>query len=188
VIVFAGAGNDDVQVDGAVTNSVWLYGEAGDDRLNAGNVAQHGNLLIGGDGNDQLLGGNGRDVMIGGQGADKLIGNAEDDILIAGFTTKDRPTDTGSEEFWCDVMVEWSSGNTFQNRIHNLKNDGQSTQAAHNGTSYLNSSTLRDDTSVDQIDMLNGTSGNDWYIFQFGEDKIVAESTVEQQFDTTSLT
>jgi hypothetical protein len=187
IIVLAGAGDDNVQVAGAIDNSVWLYGEAGNDRLDAGNDGTHGNLLIGGDGNDELNGGGGRDVMIGGQGADKLIGNANDDILVAGFTTKDKRTDAGHDEFWCDVVVEWNSSNTFQNRVHNLKNDGLSTQAGHNGTSYLNSTTLRDDNSIDQIDMLNGSSGNDWYLYQGGEDKIVGESSLENQYDTTVL-
>ena len=60
-------------------------------------------------------------------------------------------------------------------------------QAAHNGTSYLNSTTLRDDTSIDQIDMLDGSSGNDWFIFQGGEDKVVGESSLEDQYDTSTL-
>ena len=72
-------------------------------------------------------------------------------------------------------------------RVHNLKNDGQSTQAGHNGVAYLNSSTLRDDNSLDQIDMLNGSSGNDWYLYEKGEDKIVGESALEETVDTENL-
>jgi Ca2+-binding RTX toxin-like protein len=184
IIVFAGSGDDVVQVAGAIGNSVWLYGEAGNDRLDAGNEASGGNLLIGGDGNDDLSGGNGRDVMVGGQGADKLVGNANDDLLIAGGTIKDRPADAGHDTFWCDVLVEWTSAHTFQNRVHNLTNDAMSTEAGFNGLSYLNAATLRDDTSIDQIDMLNGSAGNDWFIYQSGEDKVVGESAVEQQYDT----
>jgi len=187
IIVFAGGGDDNVQVAGGISNSVWLYGEGGNDRLDAGNDAPHGNLLIGGDGNDDLLGGNGRDVMIGGQGGDKIVGNANDDVLMAGYTTRDRRSDAGHDEFWCDVLLEWSSGNTFQNRVHNLKGDGAGTQVARNGSSYLNGTTLRDDTSVDQIDMLNGSSGNDWFIYQSGEDKVVGESSAEKLIDTASL-
>ena len=65
IIVTGGAGDDNIQIAGAITNPCWLYGDAGNDRLNAGNG---GSLLIGGDGNDQLIGGSGRDVMIGGAG------------------------------------------------------------------------------------------------------------------------
>ena len=80
IIVTGGAGDDNIQIAGAITNPCWLYGDVGNDRLNAGN---DGSLLIGGDGNDQLIGGSGRDVMIGGAGADNLMGNSDDDILVA---------------------------------------------------------------------------------------------------------
>jgi hypothetical protein len=33
-----------------------------------------------------------------------------------------------------------------------------------------------DDMSADQFDFLNGASGNDWLIFQTGEDKVVGQS------------
>ncbi len=54
IIVTGGAGDDNIQIAGAITNVVWLYGDAGNDRLNAGNG---GSLLIGGDGDDILIGG-----------------------------------------------------------------------------------------------------------------------------------
>ena len=86
IIVIGGGGDDHIQIAGGVTNPAWLYGDAGDDRLNGGGGHS---LVIGGDGNDQIHGGGGRDVLIGGEGADKLVGNAGDDILVAGYTTKD---------------------------------------------------------------------------------------------------
>ena len=64
IVAYGQAGDDDIQVAGAIRQQVWLYGDAGNDRLNAGNG---GSLLIGGAGNDQLIGGGGRDVMIGGR-------------------------------------------------------------------------------------------------------------------------
>src|SRR4029453_6973413 len=86
IIVTGGDGNDEIQIIGSIANPAWLYGDAGNDRLNAGNS---GSLLIGGDGDDRLSGGSGRDVLIGGQGADNLLGNSADDILVASSTTKD---------------------------------------------------------------------------------------------------
>src|SRR4029079_11841275 len=56
IIVTGGAGDDNIQIAGAVGNPAWLYGDAGSDRLNAGNG---GSLEIGGDGDDELLGGGG---------------------------------------------------------------------------------------------------------------------------------
>jgi hypothetical protein len=33
-----------------------------------------------------------------------------------------------------------------------------------------------DDMSADRFDFLNGASGNDWLIFQHGEDKVVGQT------------
>jgi fibronectin-binding autotransporter adhesin len=175
IIVLAGGGNDTVQIASSISNSAWLYGEGGNDKLNAANDGTHGNLLIGGEGNDELSGGGGRDVMIGGQGADKLIGNANDDILVAGFTTKDdRNTAADHEKFWCDVMHEWTSTNSFSDRVDNLRGLATQHGNAHNNGSYLLPNVL-DDYSADQIDMLQGSSGEDWFIFLAGEDKVVGK-------------
>src|SRR5262249_5048889 len=118
IIAYGQAGDDNIQVAGAIRQQVWLYGDAGNDRLNAGNG---GSLLSGGDGNDELLGGSGRDVMIGGEGADQLIGNSNDDILVAGYTTKDDRAIADHEAFWCAVLREWNSCNSFATRVRNLK-------------------------------------------------------------------
>ena len=32
------------------------------------------------------------------------------------------------------------------------------------------------DNSVDQIDILQGSSGNDWFIYENGEDRVVGQS------------
>src|SRR5437016_13462411 len=106
LIVNDGDDDDNIHIAGAIANPVWLYGEAGNDRLNAGNG---GSLLIGGDGNDQLIGGGGRDVMIGGEGADSLVGNSDDDLLIAGYTDEDSRASAGHDDFWCQVLHEWNS-------------------------------------------------------------------------------
>jgi Ca2+-binding RTX toxin-like protein len=160
LVAFGLAGNDDIQVAGGITLPAWLYGDAGNDRLNAGNG---GSLLFGGDDNDQLLGGNGRDVMIGGNGADNLVGNANDDILVAGFTLKDNRTSATHDAFWSAVLAEWNSSNSFTTRVNNL-----------HGTGGLLPQVV-DDCFGDQIDFLNGASGNDWLIFLAGEDKVVGQ-------------
>jgi hypothetical protein len=174
IIILAGAGNDDVQIAGSIANSSWVYGEAGNDKLNVGNASPGGNLLIGGDGNDDLKGGSGRDIMIGGQGADKITGNANDDILVAGFTLYDSRSAANHEKFWCDVMEEWTSTNSFSDRVDNLR--GPATQHANNnnGASYLLPAVM-DDNTADDVDMLQGSSGNDWFIFKIGEDKVVGQ-------------
>ena len=81
IMVFAQAGNDDVQVAGTINLAAWLYGGQGDDRMKGG--AGH-DVLLGEDGDDMLVGNSGRDILIGGTGADRIVGNADDDILVAG--------------------------------------------------------------------------------------------------------
>jgi Ca2+-binding RTX toxin-like protein len=169
IIVVGGAGNDNLLLP-AVTNPVWLYGEAGNDLLMAGDG---GGLLIGGDGDDLLIGGRGRDVMIGGEGADKLIASGNDDILVADLTTFDGRSVAGHEKFWCDVLAEWNSSNSFAVRVQNLR-DGTGGNA-HNGGSLLSPNVV-DDLLADSFDLLLGGSGNDWLIFESGEDHVVGGS------------
>ncbi len=159
IIVTGGAGDDNIQIAGAILNPAWLYGEAGNDRLNAGNG---GSLLIGGDGNDQLLGGGGRDVMIGGEGADNLVGNSDDDILIAGLTEEDSRTSAGHDEFWCQVLHEWNSGDSFALRVQTLH--------------PVLFPVVHDDHFADAVDFLNGAAGDDWLLFTSGEDKVAGQA------------
>jgi len=166
VIVVGGDGDDDIHVAGGVANSVWLYGDAGNDRLNAGNG---GSLIIGGTGNDVLLGGGGRDILIGGEGADTLTANGNDDILVAGLTDFDSRTTAGHEEFWCNVWSEWTSANSFATRVQNLR-DGTGGNT-HNNGSFLFPNVV-DDLMAGSIDTLIGGAGSDWLLFEAGEDNV----------------
>jgi Ca2+-binding RTX toxin-like protein len=186
IIIAAGDGDDSVLLNGSIDGPAWVYGEAGNDKLNVGNVGPHGNLIIGGDGNDELSGGSGRDTMVGGQGADRIIGNTGDDILIAGYTIKDNRTDANHENFWCDILHEWTSTNSFENRVLNLQGS-PSTETGSNGTSYLNVATVWDDDSVDHIDLLVGSAGEDWFLQRADEDTVAGASAIEQQFDMELL-
>jgi hypothetical protein len=173
LIVAAGMGDDKVQIGGDVRNQAWLYGDAGDDRLNTG---CGGGILIGGDGNDELFGGSGRDIMIGGQGADKLIGNSNDDILVSGYTTKDDRGSVGHETFWRDVLAEWNSDNAFEVRVRNLT-DGSGGNARNRNSRLLDN--VVDDLFSDEIDFLNGASGDDWLIIMADEDRIAGKAEWE---------
>ena len=82
--------------DSAPTDRINIVTRSGDDVLDAGSltapagVAADGgagnDVLIGGDGDDNLLGGAGDDVLIGGDGTDLLDGGPGDDVLIGGET------------------------------------------------------------------------------------------------------
>jgi hypothetical protein len=179
IIVFGYAGNDDIQLSGAVPNEAWLYGDDGDDKLNLGNG---GGIAFGGAGNDHINGGSGRDILVGGEGADRLVGNADDDILIASRTEYDDRFVYGShEDAWCHIYDEWNRNDVnFQGRVDHL----ESTQVDGENDIYsLNDETIYDDLATDQIDMLTGSSGLDWYIYKAGEDKATGMSSTEADED-----
>jgi Ca2+-binding RTX toxin-like protein len=83
--LYGGGGNDTLLVDTEVINSS-LYGEEGDDTLNA--MASHYAILNGGTGNDVLLGGNptrdGGDQLDGGDGNDIIRAFSMNDMLDGG--------------------------------------------------------------------------------------------------------
>lgn len=151
------AGNDDIQADGNVAVPAWLYGDGGDDRLKGG--AGH-DVLLGGDGADLLVGGDGRDLLVGGTGADRIVGNADDDILIAGvYLFEDDATRLGA------IMAEWTrTDKAAEERVINLRNGG-----GLNGTLKLDASTVFNDTDAD---VLTGSSGYDWFLFDSGRDRV----------------
>src|SRR5262249_4786583 len=148
LVVRAGAGDDDVQAAGNLGLSVWLFREAGNDRLKGGAGAD---VLVGGDGDDELIGGSGRDLLIGGLGSDHLTGNAVDDILIAGTTNYDARVNALSA-----IMAEWTRGDAdYAQRINHLEQGG-----GLNGAFLLNDTTVHDGGSVDR---LTGSAGRDWF-------------------------
>jgi len=89
LLVYGQAGDDNLQVAGSVAVGAWRFGDAGNDRLDAGNGSS---VLGGGIADDLLIGGFGRDLLEGGLGADRLIGNGGDDLLIGGYLAFDRAT------------------------------------------------------------------------------------------------
>jgi ELWxxDGT repeat protein len=157
LFVYAGPGHDDIQVTGNFSTPVWLYGGPGNDRLKGGDGSD---VLLGGSGNDLIVGGGGRDLLIGGDGADRIVGNGEDDILIADWSVHE-----SSPAALSAIMDEWTrSDRTYLQRIDSLRF----------GTG-LNGSVILDNTTIfadDDADVLTGSSGNDWFIFDHVRDRV----------------
>jgi hypothetical protein len=152
LIAYGLAGDDTIQVAGALTLPTILFGGDGNDTIKGGNG---NNIIVGGAGNDTLIGGSGRDILIGGDGADTLTGNGDDDILIAGTTDYDT-----NEEALCALMAEWGRiDETYATRVNDLIN-GISSGGV---TCHLDSSTVHTDAA---IDVLTGSSGTDWFFAQ----------------------
>ncbi|QDU21299.1 PKD domain-containing protein [Urbifossiella limnaea] len=178
IVVYAGAGDDLVQVAGGVTVPLTVFGGTGNDLLKAGG----GNsILVGGDGCDVLLGGNGRDILIGGRGSDLIGGQGADDILIAGYTAFD-----GNLAALDLVRAEWSSARCFSDRVANLSGTGTT---GVNGEAVLRATgptaTVFDDAACD---LLAGGGGSDWFIFNSvggpHVDLVADMSAFEGLFDT----
>lgn len=156
IVVYAQSGDDDVQVSGSIARSAWVYGGDGNDRIKGGAGSD---VLLGQGGNDLLVGGGGRDLLIGGVGADRIVGNDDDDILIAGVYLFET-----SYENLCAIMDEWTrTDKTASERVENLRSGG-----GLNGMVVLDATTLLNDTDAD---VLTGSSGFDWFVFDTGLDR-----------------
>ena len=80
-VAFGGDGNDSIEAGGGNAS---LFGGNGNDSLRGG---RKNNLIAGGGGGDKLRGNEAlRNVIIGGQGKDQVTGGAGEDLLIASFT------------------------------------------------------------------------------------------------------
>jgi hypothetical protein len=66
---------------GAVTTSVQVFGNRGNDTIIGGS---NFDSLTGGDGDDSLFGNGGMDSLLAGNGVDFLVGGADDDTIIGG--------------------------------------------------------------------------------------------------------
>jgi uncharacterized delta-60 repeat protein len=150
IMVYAQAGDDDIQLAGAITLPTLLDGGDGNDRVKGDSGP---NVELGGSGDDLLVGGSNRDVLIGGVGADKIVGNEQDDVLIAGSTAFD-----ANEAALLAIQSEWTSAADYDRRIAHLRNTASGGQ---NGSIFLIvNDTVFNDAS---LDVLTGDTGRDWF-------------------------
>ncbi len=154
-------------IGGSVSNFSILIGGSGADELTASSAAS---VLIGGGGNDHLVGGGGRNILVGGLGSDRLEGRGGDDLVIGGRTALDN--NTGS--LW-QLLAEWSSTRTYDQRIANLNGTGVGPRS--NGESFLRND-LEDTIFGDEgmLDELLGGTGRDWFIADL-EDQLLDRVT-----------
>jgi len=160
LVVYGQAGDDTIQIQTnkirsssySVTVPAVLFGDAGNDQLDAGGSTAN-NILVGGAGGDTLRGGSGRDLLIGGLGTDNLQGNGGDDILIGSVTDFD-----ANLPALLALMSEWGRTDAnYQTRVSHLSG----TAGGLNGGYFLNAATVHDDAALDQ---LYGQGGSDWFL------------------------
>jgi len=152
ILVYAQAGDDDVQSASRIGIPLEVYGGLGNDRLKGG---RGDDLLVGGEGNDLLIGGDGRDLLIGGIGEDRLVGKDDEDILIAGSSVYD--ADTAALR---SILREWSRCDVrFDVRVDHLRGVRG---GGHNGGFVLTEATVFDDGDRD---VLAGGADRDWFLY-----------------------
>jgi hypothetical protein len=161
-------------VSGTVSSFEILVGGSGDDTITAGGLAS---VLVGGAGDDLMTGGSRNDILIGGSGNNRLRGGLGSDLLIGGSTVFD-----SNALALADLLAEWSSSRTYQQRIDNLR--GVGTGVRLNGETVLGTdpreSIFADEGSVN--DILGGSS-IDWFIASLNDllpDRVLSGSSAER--------
>jgi uncharacterized delta-60 repeat protein len=149
VVIFGQSGDDVINAASSPV-PVEIYGGAGNDTLTGGT---RNDILIGSGGADRLVGNGGRDVLIGGRGADRILGDADEDVLVGGYTAHD-----GDLLALRKISDEWGSTRAYAARVSNLRGD---TTGGLNGSVLLRA----DVTSWDDLvtDTLSGEAGRDWF-------------------------
>jgi hypothetical protein len=151
VVVYGQSGNDIIKTAAQTINGVFTYVNVpllifagnGNDILNVMGSSV-GNVLVGGSGADRLLGGRGPDILIGGSGPSTLNAGSGGDILIGGTTS----FDTNAAAL-AAVLAEWSRTDIdYATRIAHLNG---STSGGLNGSVLLNSSTVHADGQVNNL-------------------------------------
>jgi Ca2+-binding RTX toxin-like protein len=154
-VIHGGAGDDQI-VGGPGTSTAvsQLYGDDGNDVIKTA-AADHGALLDGGAGRDQLYGGAAANVMNGGPDADYLSGGGGADIMHGNEGDDTLKGGTGADQMYGDDGNDTLQGGTGSEFLYGGAGNDKLTGAAGN-------------------DYLDGGAGNDTFIFGpgFGKDVI----------------
>jgi hypothetical protein len=156
LLVNSGPGNNHIAVAPDVRAPALLFGDYGNDQIEASGGPS---VLVGGEGDDHLVGGAANDLLIGGIGSDHLEGHAGSDILIAGTTNFDNNLLALRA-----LLAEWSRPDeSYLQRVANISGstvNGVHPHGGENGDYFLSASTVQDDGVIDTLD---GGAGLDWY-------------------------
>ncbi|AZO79101.1 MULTISPECIES: calcium-binding protein [unclassified Bosea (in: a-proteobacteria)] len=151
--LFGGEGNDFLIFAEGVDASGKMYGEAGNDFLEADAAFARNDEFFGGDGddnmwgyggNDTLLGGAGNDLAVGGDGDDTLYGEDGNDRLAGGTGTNYLDGGAGDDELDGDIgndtMLGGTGNDTFHSREGNdalFGGDGNDILRAGEGADWI---------------------------------------------------
>lgn len=108
ISIAAGAGDDMIAVDAAVTIPCSIIGQGGNDTILASSGAD---TIYGGDGNDLVYGNGGNDSLYGNFGDDSLYAGAGDDSLMGGLGRDSLLGGADNDELHGGDGQDWLYGN-----------------------------------------------------------------------------
>jgi len=146
------AGKDRLFAEQEVSVEELLAAHAADAEDTTG-VAELGDLLAGGAGDDWLVGANAAEVLLGGAGLDSLWGGAGDDVLRG-----DSDATNVRASWWFSRWVDVSDGTTRYD--HQL----------------YNATYRQPDSMQGEADLLYGGGGADWLFGEGGQDRLLGGS------------
>jgi uncharacterized repeat protein (TIGR01451 family) len=151
IVIYGRAGNDTVTISPQVNRAAILIGGTGNDKLQAG---AGNSVLAGGDGVDNLIAGAARNILIGGKASNTLNGTLGENVLVGGSTSYD-----ANQVALEKLLAEWNRTDAaYSIRVQHLRG---TLAGGLNDTFALNSTTVVDNESVDQL--LAGL-GSDWFL------------------------
>lgn len=170
VRVFAGEGNDNVDVDPSCSIYVILRGGGGNDTLSGGSGSD---LLDGGLGDDSLVAVTGHDILLGGSGNDTLRAGDGADLLNGGTGNDSLTAAAGN-----DVLHGGDGDDTLRGgrgRDTLLGNVGDDSLVGGSGWDTMDGGTGSDTFRAGSgIDLICGGEGHDSLIGGAGKDTIYA--------------
>jgi len=179
IVVFGLAGNDTIVVNGSMTQSAKLFGDAGND------------VIKGARGNDEIDGGDGNDKLYGYAGNDLICGGRNNDFIFGGLGNDTIGGDNGNDKLYGEAgndLIMGADGNDFlygsagNDRLYGQAGNDQLFGDAGNdlvvggdGNDKLFGSAGRD--------VLIGRTGKDTLYGESGEDLLISDSTANDEDD-----
>jgi Ca2+-binding RTX toxin-like protein len=172
---------DGIQIwSGLVSNAIYVYGNGGNDAIDASAVLNDEYrpvTLSGGDGNDSIVGGGSADLLQGGNGDDQIYGGYGDDSIDGGLGDDTLRGDHGGDNLYGGAnidTVEYGQAYGIRITIDGVKNDSDGQVGTDNvGTdlervlgspgpdSIVGSNSDNDLYGSGGNDTLRGNGGND---------------------------
>jgi Ca2+-binding RTX toxin-like protein len=144
--VYTQGGNNHVEIDSAVSIPAFVFAGDGNDHLQGGGGSA---VLVGAGGNDSITGGASASILIGSSGNDHLVGASGSDLLIGGSSVFDANIAALKA-----LLAEWTR--TDANYNQKVADITGGTTGGLNGSYFLNTATVFDDGSPDNLDGAGG--------------------------------